>query len=691
MRIVSFILLFLISSACFAQLKTSADTILFSNVKIGFSRDAILRVENIGVDPLDILSITIQPQTASIGEFVTLSAPTTFTLAPSEWRNILLRFAPSNNNRRTALLKVETSSAIRDILLIGDVTSTQPDIRVNPDFIDFGKVPLGDTVESSYTIYGAGIDSIDIFDLLIHNDNGGIFFEAYPKNAVFEFPKKIGPNDSLAISVRFIAATPSGVVTGRSIAFGEVSGDLRCNFRGEIGFPELSFSTDLIDIGVCSLGEVIDTFVYLESSGSASVELQEVIPPTTFTILTLPSVPQLIAPATTVRVDLRFTATTVGLATDVLGAIAKSNASGGRYREVSLKAIVLPDGLTSRVDSILRIECSAMIADSLLVTVSDTGSFPLTIDSVRIDNSNVHVSNSTLFPLAFAPFSSKQLQVVYVPDGKSRSTDSAIIEYLISGHVVIRDTVRISYVRAILPLTTASITQTPLDYSDSLSLKADIKLNTLGLLAIDYVFRFFPDDIADIDIAKLNLALQTSGNVNGNIIFNEQENTYRLQLSSSVPITDNDIAGVKVPLRYYVTKQAIGDVVISSSAPGNELCFDAFNDTLTITSPDLCGDPHIRQALNNTLTASFIGMRVLTSGNNFTATYKLVTPSDVTLEWYSQLGELVSSQYLGSISNGIHSVSVSPIGLSSGSLVGRLTTVSNGIKSVVSSVYHLIK
>lgn len=691
MRIVSFILLFLISSACFAQLKTSADTILFSNVKIGFSRDAILRVENIGVNPLDILSITIQPQIASIGEFVTLSAPTTFTLAPSEWRNILLRFAPSNNNRRTALVKIETASAIKDVLLIGDVTSTQPDIRVNPEFIDFGKVPLGDTVDSLYTIYGAGIDSIDIFDLLVQNDNGGIFFETYPKDDLFAFPEKLGPNDSLVIGVRFSAMTPSGVVTGSSVAFGKVSGNLRCDFRGEIGFPELTFSDDLIDIGVRSLGEVVDTFVYLQSEGNAPVELEEVIQPTIFTVVTLPSVPQFIPPNKTVRVNIRFNATSVGLVVDVLGAIAKSNASGGRYREVSLKAIVLPDGLTSRVDSVLRIECGTMLADSLSVTVSDTGSFQLTIDSLRIDNPNVHVSNSTLFPLVFAPFSSKQLQVIYVPDGTSRIVDSAIIEYLISGHVVIRDTVRISYVRAILPLATASITQTPLDYTDSLSLKADLKLNSLGLLSIDYVFRFFPDDIADIDLAKLNLALQTSGNVNGNIIFNEQDNTYRLQLSSSVPITDNDIAGVKVPLRYYVTKQAIGDVVISSSAPGNELCFDAFNDTLTITSPDLCGDPHIRQALNNTLTASFIGMRVLTSSNNFTTNYKLVTPSDVTLEWYSQLGELVSSQYLGSISNGIHSVSVSPIGLSSGSLVGRLTTVSNGMKSVVSSVYHLIK
>ncbi len=691
MRIVSFIFLFLITSACFAQLKTSADTILFSNVKIGFSRDAMLRVENIGVDPLEILSITIQPQNASVGEFVTLSAPTAFILAPGEWRNILLRFAPSNNNRRTALLKVETSSVIKDVLLIGDVTSTQPDIRVNPDFIDFGKVPLGDTVESSYNIYGAGIDSIDIFDLLVQNDNGGIFFETYPKDDLFVFPEKIGPNDSLVIGVRFFATTPSGVVTGSSVAFGQVSGDLRCDFRGEIGFPELTFSDDLIDIGVRSLGEVVDTFVYLQSEGNAPVELEEVIPPTIFTVLTLPSVPQFIAPNKSVRVDLRFKATSVGLVVDVLGAIAKSNASGGRYRQVLLKATVLPDGLSSRVDSVLRIECSTMLADSLSVRVSDTGSFPLTIDSIRIDNPNVHISSSTLFPLVFAPLSSKQLQVVYVPDGKSRSTDSAIIEYLISGHVVIRDTVRITYVRAILPLATASITQTPLDYTDSLSLKADTKLNSLGLFVIEYVFRFVPEDIADIDIEKLNLALQTSGNVNGNIVFNDQDDTYRLQLSSSISITDNDIAGVKVPLRYYVTKQAIGDVVISSSAPGNELCFDAFNDTLTITSPDLCGDAHIRQSLNNNLTASFIGMRVLTSDNNFTASYRLISPSDVTLDWYSQLGELVSSQYLGSISNGIHSVSVSPIGLPSGSLVGRLTIVSNGMKSVVSSVYHLIK
>jgi hypothetical protein len=660
-------------------------------VKLGFSRDAFLGIDNPTTSPLEIISITIQPMVSVSGEFIIANGLTSITLAPSEGINLLLRCIPQAPNQRTALLKIQTATEVKEVFLIGDVTSTQPDVSVNPPFIDFGKVALGDTKDTSYTIYGSGIDSIDIYDLLIENRSGGIFFEAYPKDGLFAFPEKIGPNDSLVILARFIAATPSGVVTGSSTAFGKVSGELKCEFRGEIAFPELSFSTDLLDVGVRNLGEVVDTFVYLQSDGSAPVELEQLIPPNIFTLLTTPSVPQSIAPNNMIRIDLRFTATTIGLVSDVLGALAKSTASGGKYRQVALKAIVLPNGLTSHADSVLNFECINMVTDSLSVTVSDTGSFSITIDSIRIDNPSVILSSNSTFPLALAPFSHKVIQVVYTPDGKSPSTDSAIIEYLISGHVVIRDTVRITYVRAILPLATASITQTPFDYTDSLTLKADTKLNSLGLFAIDYVFRFFPDDIADIDIAKLNLALQTSGNVNGNIVFNGQDNSYHLQLSSSVPITDNDIAGVKVPLRYYVTKQAIGDVVISSSAPGSELCFDAFNDTLTITSPDLCGDPHIRQALNNTLTASFIGMRILTSDNNYTATYKLEVASDVTLDWYSQLGELVATQYLGSTSNGIHSVSVSPIGLSSGSLVARLTTVSNGMKSVVSGVFQLFK
>lgn len=691
MRLTSFILLLLLSTACFAQVKTSKDTVLFSNVKLGHSRDALLGVDNPTSTPLEILSITIQPVVSLPGEFIIWSGPTSITLAPSEGINLVLRCIPQAPNQRTAILKIQTATETKEVFLIGDVTSTQPDVFVNPSFIDFGKVALGDTKDTSYTIYGSGIDSIDIFDLLIENRNGGIFFEAYPKDGLFAFPEKIGPNDSLVILARFIAAAPSGIVTGSSTAFGKVSGDLKCEFRGEIGFPELSFSTDLLDIGVRNLGEVVDTFVYLQSEGSAPVELEQVIPPNVFTLITTPSVPQSIAPNNTIRVDLRFTATTIGLVSDVLGAFAKSTASGGKYRQVALKAIVLPNGLTSHVDSVLHVECINLAKDSLLVRVSDTGSFAITIDSIRIDNPNLQLSVNSTFPLPLASFSSKDIQVVYTPDGTGHATDSAIIEYLISGHVVIRDTVRINYVRGILPLATASITQTPLDYTDSLSLKANTKLNSLGLLAIDYVFRFSPDDIADIDIDKLNLALQTSGNINGNIVFNDQDNTYRLQLSSSIPLTDNDIAGVKVPLRYYVTKQAIGDVVISSSAPGNELCFDRFNDTLTITSPDLCGDPHIRQALNNDLTASFIGMRVLSIDNNFTAMYRLVTPSEVTLDWYSQLGELVSSQHLGSITNGIHTVSLTPNELSSGSLIGRLTTVSGGMKSVVSSVYHLVK
>jgi len=189
----------------------------------------------------------------------------------------------------------------------------------------------------------------------------------------------------------------------------------------------------------------------------------------------------------------------------------------------------------------------------------------------------------------------------------------------------------------------------------------------------------------------LNGFFSSSSSLIGNITFDEALQAYRLHFSSSIPLTPADIAAVKVPLRYYVSNEDRGVIQMSVGVPGSEQCFQQFQDTVAFSSPAICGDPHIRQALNSNLTASFIGMRVLSTDNNFTATYKLVTPSDVTLDWYSQLGELVASEYLGSISNGIHTVQVSPIGLSSGSLVGRLTTVSNGRKSIVSSVYNLIK
>lgn len=691
MKIASFILLLVVSSSGFAELKTSVDTVLFSQVKIGFSRDAILRVENIGVDPLEILSISVVPDVSSAGEFVILSAPTSFFLAANEWRNLLLRFIPTVGKRRTAFLQIETSSGRKDVYLIGDVTSTQPDVHVRPAFIDFGAVPMGDTVDSSYTIYGAGIDSIDIFDLLVNNASGGIFFETYPKDDLFAFPEKIGPNDSLVIGVRFNAFSPSGIVTGSSVPLGEVSGDLKCDFRGEIGFPELSFSEDVIDIGVRRLGEVVDTFVYLQSEGNAAVELQEVIPPIIFTVPLLPSVPQFIQPSGTIKVDLRFTATTVGAITDVLGAIAKSNASGGRYRQVALRAIVLPDGLTSQADSILNISCINLRTDSLVVTVSDTGSFPITIDSIQTDNTNVRISSLLSFPLTLSGLSSRTYHLIYTPNGVSRSADSTILSYYVSGHVVFRDTVYVNFTKEALPLSASAFVSTPNDYTDSITLQAPANFDVLNIPTLEYTFSVVPGDIADIDIEKFNSMIATIGTLRGTLVHNSQDNNYHVTLSSSSIITNTDIDKLIVPIRYYVSKQTAGVLRVTASVPGSQSCLENYVDTISISSPDLCGDEHIQAALNNRLNAEFISTRLLTNDNRYKAYFQMKTPADVTLEWYTAVGELISATSFGMLSDGIYSASVNASEVSSGSLIARLISRANGKEFVVSSLYHLLK
>jgi hypothetical protein len=684
------ILLLLVSASAYSQLATDVDTLLFRTVKIGFSRDAVLRVENPSSNTVTIQSVSIQPLTANPGDFsVVTPTQTTFDLVPGEFRNFILRFTPKTPGKNTAMLRIETLSGITEVFLYGDISSTQPDIFVIPSFIDFGPVALGEVKDTSFLITGGGIDSINIIDLMLENDDGNIYFEAFPLNGSFSFPRKIGPFDTIAIHARFSALSPVGMKTGRCKTIGQVSGVLECGFRAEVAYPEMRFTPDTIDIGLLTIGDVKDTSVYVESIGKASVLVEDIIPPLYFQLLTTPTIPQSLEPGSSVRLDLRYRATAIGSVNDVVGALAKSTGSGGKYRQALLRGLVLPAGLVSSPDSVLRYECGKNMIDSLTVTVMDTGMFPFTVESLHIDNPNFIISSAVTLPLNLDPQESQTLTVVYTPDNTIRQRDSAIIEFKYNGFVMLRETVWVQFEMSSLPLTASRISGSPNDYTDTLNLSAGVTLDTKSIFDVEYVIRVVPTDIVDIDTNLLNTILVSSGNVAGSIHYDELLQAYRLRISSLSPLTVADITSVKVPIRYYVSKDNKGIFEMAVGVPGSEQCYAVYYDTVSFSSPQICGDPHIRQALNTTLTANFIGSQVLTSDNDFVISYELNTSAYGNLDIYSLTGIHLGSYPFSSRSQGQYDVPITRF--ESGSVVANLTTIVDGKKSAISRVYQFVK
>jgi hypothetical protein len=683
------ILLAAIPAAAQVRIVSDPDTLVFQSVKLGFSRDAIVKINNISAKPVHVTDIFITPLNSNPGEFQVISPSNKdFTIDSFQYRNITLRFKPDVEFRRTALLTVVTDDGDLNVQLIGDVTDRQPDVNTIPSEIDFGIVVPGELKDTTYLIVGGGIDSVLINFMVIENDNGGIYFNVYPEDPTVTFPVLLGPRDTLVMHAVFNSFAPDGVKTGRALAKGAVSGQFKCEFRGKVGSPELEFSPQVLDLGIVPLSTSVDSVITLRSIGEAALHVENILTPVDFQVTPVPNLPLDLVPGQSLRFNVHFDATTLGSFDEALGVLVKITASGGKYREVRIKALVLPNEILVESPPILTISCISRTIDTMKIRLTDTSAKDAIIDKITVSNPRFTLSPAIAFPLVIGSSMSQDIPFAYNPNGVASGTDSGIVEFYYGDYVLLRDTLRVSVNPESLDLATNKKFVQPKEYEDNVAISGSDKIASFFTTSIVFDLTIDPPDLAEVDILKRIVLKNPVPNVQTSVKYDDASKTYKLTLAASSGTVDFASANsFELPLRFFVTSTAQGMLHINGYSPDNEGCVIHYRDSVVLRASDQCGDPIIRDGYNGALMANFIGSSQLNGQRNPHISFQLSRASEVRLYVYDLLGNELTSASL-SPKQGTTSYDLTKLNLTSGVIIVRLTALDVfGNKATVSRKY----
>lgn len=601
------LLLFALPFSGVAQLRitTDKDSLDFTKVKLVFSRDGTIRVSNISLTTVFVNDMTIVPKNSVSGEFqIIVPLPPVYHVDSGDGRTIIIRFRPTVTGLRTAALEIFTDDGIKEVELFGEGSSIQPDILMQPQFIDFGMLAPGEFKDTTILIIGGNKDSATIQWINVANDNAAIHFDVTPLDPLVKFPAGVANGDTLKLNARFSAFNSSGPRSGRALMEGEVSGELLCQFRGAVGIPNMEFSPQLLDLGIVPQGSVVDTFISMASTGESSVKLQEVLPPGLqyYSISNVPPLPFLISPHDSIKIGVHFSADLPGDWETVINAYSKNGSAPRINKSALIKAIVIPRVLSKISPLPFLVSCAIDSTYSRTLTIKDTGNFAISISDIQCNDPDFTIGYPSTFPDTIAAGGSRSIIVTFKPAlGSTIKNKTCIVNIMTGSRVILSDTIALTAQPETVQLAAVSLTSiSPLPYSNTFSIVTMSDLARYQLPSLEMEMSVDPPDVAEIDTLKVKLNTSVYPNAVLKITYDPTAKKYILNIISSTILPSSPgIPFLYIPLRYFVAKDSTAIVRIITHSPEKDGCVNFSGDSITISTSNACGDLQLRNFLKN--------------------------------------------------------------------------------------------
>ncbi|HYM34735.1 MAG TPA: choice-of-anchor D domain-containing protein, partial [Steroidobacteraceae bacterium] len=405
---IAFILSF--TSDSLAKLTPDKDTLNFPSLKISLSKDGPITVTNTGAVTETVTKIFVTPLISTGSEFQYISSNVfPFDIPAGVSRQFFIRFTPLVSGLRTALLTFATTTDSLFVPMQGFGLVSEPDAEMLPPAIDFGVRLPGEVIDTFVRAVALGPDSATIINFIVANDNAVICYEANLSDATQQFPVNMQPGDSLLFHVRFTPALPEGKYTGQLDLLGNDTGSPTCYFTGVVAEPAMVTEPGLIDLGIVTIGSVIDTSIFIINTSKITdhiTQLSALAAP--FTYINPPPLPYDLAAGDTLRLKVEFSAAQFGQFSATVDVTEHTPPIAQSDRLTSIAAQVQPHVLTSQIASSINIACGLDSEYMTSITLKDTGAYSIDISSIDPSNSGLSISKSPL-PLTMQPASQRTI------------------------------------------------------------------------------------------------------------------------------------------------------------------------------------------------------------------------------------------------------------------------------------------
>ena len=248
------------------QIRVSTDLIDFGAVALGDVEQRSLTIENTGTAQLDITGIGAgTPQTFSV------SAPS-LVVAAGESAVVIVRFVPqaeqSNDASVQDILTIHSNdqdNRVIEVPLTGTVT--RPQLTVHPPSLDFGRLRLGQFMDTTLVLINEGNAPLRIDDVL----SDDIAFRVLSFQAT-----ELGPGVLQEVTIRFMPLTRSRVDAALVVHTDRPGNPQEQVIVSGTGTaPDITVQPLALDFGTADLGRASSQILTISNSGNADLAIHE--------------------------------------------------------------------------------------------------------------------------------------------------------------------------------------------------------------------------------------------------------------------------------------------------------------------------------------------------------------------------------------------------------------------------------
>lgn len=182
----------------FPEISVNPDELDFGNVQAGLTDSDTVTVANIGGAPLGVNAIDITGPDA--GAFMQTNDCSVVNVG--ENCQVEVTFFAENEGARNAVLTIESDDpdnpSVQVPLSGTSVLEQFGEISVDPEEVNFGTIPVGDSADRNLTISNTGGAAVDIHEISIDGANAGDFFASHSCSLLI-------PDESCDVSLTFTA------------------------------------------------------------------------------------------------------------------------------------------------------------------------------------------------------------------------------------------------------------------------------------------------------------------------------------------------------------------------------------------------------------------------------------------------------------------------------------------------------
>ena len=409
------------------SLSASASSLSFGKVPLGATATKSITIKSTGTAPATITSasITGSSYTATYAGVAVQNLSAPITLQPGQQVTFSVAFDPTTTNTANGQLSFATDAGSPvNVSLTGiGVQDTSPALTASAPSLDFGNVQMGSKAVLQLTLTSSGTAPVTISSSTIAGQGFQISSVAYPPG-ISSWPATLNPGQQVVLSITFAPDSANSFTGDLALASNANGGTANISLSGTgdaVPTPNLTLSATSISFGQTQIGSKVPRTLTLTSTGNAPLSISTITVSGAAFSLGAVSLPATLQPNQQLTLTVTFDPTAEGSDAGTL-TVTSNDASGPATVSLGGSGVTAPAPQLAVGPAAVNFgNVPLNIASTQSVTLTSTGTAPVTINAATVSGLPFSVSGATL-PVTLNPNQSVTLKVQFDPTATGTAT-----------------------------------------------------------------------------------------------------------------------------------------------------------------------------------------------------------------------------------------------------------------------------